>query len=60
MQRMNIYLEALKHRMDWDNFEKLRAIPNPKVHQFVAEDAELGNPKDIFICSDTPDEIAHI
>ncbi|MBS7653949.1 phosphoenolpyruvate carboxykinase (GTP) [Candidatus Bathyarchaeota archaeon] len=60
MQRINIYLEALKHRMDWDNFEKLRAIPNPKVHQFVAEAAELCNPKDIFICSDTPDEIAHI
>ncbi len=60
MQRINIYLEALKHRMNWDNFEKLRAIPNPKVHQFVAEAAELCNPKDIFICSDTPDEIAHI
>jgi phosphoenolpyruvate carboxykinase (GTP) len=60
MQRINIYLEALKHRMDWDNFEKLRAIPNPKVHQFIAEAAELCNPKDIFICSDTPDEIAYI
>ncbi|MBS7634119.1 phosphoenolpyruvate carboxykinase (GTP) [Candidatus Bathyarchaeota archaeon] len=60
MQRINIYLEALKHRMNWDNFEKLRAIPNPKVHQFVAEAAELCNPKDIFICSDMPDEIAHI
>jgi phosphoenolpyruvate carboxykinase (GTP) len=60
MQRINIYLEALKHKMDWDNFEKLRAIPNPKVHQFIAEAAELCNPKDIFICSDTPDEIAYI
>lgn len=60
MQRINIYLEALKHRMDWDNFEKLRAIPNPKVHQFIAEAAEICNPKDIFICSDTPDEIAYI
>jgi len=60
MQRINIYLEALKHRMDWDNFEKLRRIPNPKVHQFIAEAAELCNPKNIFICSDTPDEIAYI
>ncbi len=46
--------------MDWDNFEKLRRIPNPKVHQFIAEAAELCNPKNIFICSDTPDEIAYI
>jgi phosphoenolpyruvate carboxykinase (GTP) len=60
MQRINIYLEALKHRMDWDNFEKLRRIPGPKVHQFIAEAAELCNPKNIFICSDTPDEIAYI
>jgi phosphoenolpyruvate carboxykinase (GTP) len=34
--------------------------PGPKVHQFIAEAAELCNPKNIFICSDTPDEIAYI
>ncbi|MEM2374800.1 MAG: phosphoenolpyruvate carboxykinase (GTP) [Candidatus Bathyarchaeia archaeon] len=58
--RTNRYLETLKSRMDKENFEKLCAIPNPEVHRFIAEAAELCNPKNIFICSDTPDEIAYI
>ncbi|RLI29276.1 MAG: phosphoenolpyruvate carboxykinase (GTP) [Candidatus Hecatellales archaeon] len=51
---------VLKERMSKSNYEKLRAIPNPKVHEFIAEAAELCNPKEIFICSDDPDDIAHI
>lgn len=58
--RTNRYLETLKNRMDKENFEKLCAIPNPEVHRFIAEAAELCNPEDILICSDTPDEIAYI
>ncbi|MBS7639478.1 phosphoenolpyruvate carboxykinase (GTP) [Candidatus Bathyarchaeota archaeon] len=46
--------------MDNDNLKKLLAIPDFRVHQFVAEAAELCNPRDIFVCSDTPDEIAYI
>ncbi len=57
---MSIYLEILKQRMDQDNYKKVHAIPNPEVHKFIAEAAELCNPKEIFICSDTPDEIACI
>ena len=60
MQKMSDYLEILKSRMDQNNYKKLLAIPNLKVHQFIAEAAELCNPKEIFICSDTPDEIAYI
>ena len=57
---MSSHLEILKSRMDQRNYEKLCAIPNPEVHQFIAEAVELCNPKEIFICSDTPDEIAYI
>ena len=60
VQKMSSHLEILKSRMDQRNYEKLRAIPNPEVHQFIAEAVELCNPKEIFICSDTPDEIAYI
>lgn len=60
MQRMDDPLEALKSRMDQSNYEKLRAIPNPEVHRFIAEAVELCNPKEVFICSDTPDEVAFI
>ena len=56
----NPYLNMLRGRMDRENYEKLCAIPDSRVHQFIAEAAELCNPKEIFICSDTPDEIAYI
>lgn len=56
----NKYLEALKLKMREFNYRKLRAIQNPKVHQFIAEAAELCDPREIFICDDTPDDIAYI
>jgi phosphoenolpyruvate carboxykinase (GTP) len=54
------YLKMLKPRMSEADYKKLSAIPNFKVHQFIAEAAELCNPKQIFICSDDPDDIAYI
>ncbi|MDF2958108.1 MAG: Phosphoenolpyruvate carboxykinase [Candidatus Alkanophagales archaeon MCA70_species_1] len=58
--KMNEYLEALKSRMGEEDYEKLAAIPDPEVHRFVAKAAELCDPKDIFICDDSPDDVAHI
>ncbi|HEX59923.1 MAG TPA: phosphoenolpyruvate carboxykinase (GTP) [Methanomicrobia archaeon] len=57
---MNEYLEALKSRMGEEDYEKLAAIPDPEVHRFVAKAAELCDPKDIFICDDSPDDVAYI
>lgn len=57
---METYLEALQARTCQEDYEKLRAINNPKVHKAIAEAAELCNPDKIFICSDTPDEVAYI
>jgi phosphoenolpyruvate carboxykinase (GTP) len=54
------YLEAVQPRMSQDDYQKLCAIDNPKVHQFIAEAAELCNPDKIFICSDAPNDIAYI
>jgi phosphoenolpyruvate carboxykinase (GTP) len=42
------------------DYEKLFAITNPKVHQFIAEAAELCNPENIFVCNDSPEDIAYI
>ncbi len=47
-------------RISQDDYQKLCAIDNSKIHQIIAEAAELCNPDRIFICSDTPDEVAHI
>ncbi|MCD6465712.1 phosphoenolpyruvate carboxykinase (GTP) [Candidatus Bathyarchaeota archaeon] len=60
MAERNPYLDMLKRRMDHENYEKIRAISSVEIHKFIAEAAELCNPKEIFICSDTPDEIAYI
>ena len=57
---MKVYPEALKPRMDEINYRKLCAIPNPEVHKFIAEAAELCNPEKIFVCGDSQDEVAYI
>lgn len=57
---MKSYLETLRTRVNQEDYQKLCAIDNSKIHQVIAEAAELCNPEKIFICSDTPDEIAHI
>lgn len=54
------YLRALKPKMSGREYEKLYAIPNPIVHGFVAEAAQLCNPDEIFVCTDSPEDIAYI
>jgi len=54
------YLAALQAKTSQDDYEKLSAIDNTEVHRAVYESAELCNPDTIFICSDTPDEVAYI
>ncbi len=57
---MKSSLEVLQERVGQEDYQKLCAIDNSRVHQAIAEAAELCNPEKIFICSDTPDEIARI
>ncbi|MEM2907980.1 MAG: phosphoenolpyruvate carboxykinase (GTP) [Candidatus Hadarchaeales archaeon] len=57
---MNGNLEKLRSRMNEVNYEKLSAIPHPEVYRFILEAVELCNPKEIFICDDSPDDIAYI
>lgn len=54
------YLKILKVKLDERNYQKLSAIGNSKVHEFIANAAELCNPKQIFICSDSFEDIDHI
>ncbi len=57
---MKNYLAALQAKTSQDDYKKLSAIDNQEVHQAIYESAELCNPDDIFICSDTADEVAYI
>ncbi|MFC1787052.1 phosphoenolpyruvate carboxykinase (GTP) [Halobacteriota archaeon] len=57
---MNKYLEQLGSKLDETGLKKLSKIQNTKVHQLVLESIELCNPKKVFICSDTPSDVAYI
>lgn len=50
----------LKSILREEEYRKLQEIQNDEVHRFIYESIELCQPDDVFICSDTPDEIAYI
>jgi phosphoenolpyruvate carboxykinase (GTP) len=54
------YLAALQAKTSEDDYKKLSAIDNTEVYRAVWESAELCNPDNVFVCSDTPDEVAYI
>ncbi len=57
---MNSYIEALRPKLSTLDYRKLCAIAIPKIHEFIAKSADLCNPKRVFICSDSTDDIAYI
>jgi phosphoenolpyruvate carboxykinase (GTP) len=57
---MNPYLEALQPKLSPKDFEKLAAIDNPNVHEFIAKANDLCHPEKIFICSDSAEDIAYV
>jgi phosphoenolpyruvate carboxykinase (GTP) len=57
---MNAYLEALQPKLSPADFKKLAAIDNPIVHEFIAKKSDLCHPKEIFICSDSPQDLERL
>ena len=57
---MNGYLEALRPKMSEECYEKLCAIKNHKVYEFIAKSSNMCNCEKIFICSDSAEDIAHV
>lgn len=57
---MNPYLEALQPKLSTSDFKKLSNIDNPIVHEVIAKQSDLCHPKEIFICSDSVEDIAHV
>ncbi|UCC95956.1 MAG: phosphoenolpyruvate carboxykinase (GTP), partial [Candidatus Omnitrophota bacterium] len=53
-------LELLKNKADKENFQKLIALQNPSVYEFIAEFVKLVNPKSIFVRTDSPKDIEYI
>ena len=57
---MNPYLEALQPKLSTSDLKKLSAINNLIVHEFIAKENDLCHPKDIFICSDTAEDLTYL
>ena len=57
---MNSYLEALRPKLSQPDYEKLCAINNSIVHEFIAKASDLCNPQKIFICSDSAEDIIRV
>jgi len=50
----------LKQKMDRENFQKLVALKNTKLHDFVADAVELAKPDSVFVCTDSDNDIRYI
>jgi len=52
--------QLLKDKLDAGNFEKLAALKNDKLNKFVADAIEMANPKSVFVCTDSAEDIDYI
>ncbi len=49
--------EFLKKKLTVENYNKLIAIANTKLHEFVADSIELCCPGSVFVCTDAPEDL---
>jgi phosphoenolpyruvate carboxykinase (GTP) len=50
----------LENRLSEENCRKLFEIENPMLHEFVARFVELCNPAEVFVCTDSPEDIDYV
>ena len=54
------YRDLLKKKCGEENFKKLEAIDNPKMHDFVAKYVELCDPDSVFVRTDSKEDNEYI
>jgi len=52
--------ELLKEKLTTENYDRLIALDNPKMHEFVADAIELTGPASVFVCTDSEEDRAYI
>jgi len=52
--------KLLKEKLTTENYNRLVALDNPKMHDFVADAIELCRPGSVFVCIDSPEDTAYI
>ncbi|HIE34223.1 MAG TPA: phosphoenolpyruvate carboxykinase (GTP), partial [Candidatus Altiarchaeales archaeon] len=53
-------MKILKKRLDKGNYEKLMAIENPKLHEFISRYIKLLNPSTVSVLTDSEEDIKYI
>jgi len=57
---MNNVNELLKEKLTTENYNRLIALDNPKMHEFVADAIELTGPASVLVCTDSDQDRAYI
>ena len=52
--------ELLKEKLTTENYNRLIALENPKMHDFIAGAIELTRPASVFVCTDSHQDRAYI
>ena len=52
--------ELLKSKLTTENYSKLIALENPRIFEFVADAIELTGASDIFVCTDSEQDVKHV
>jgi phosphoenolpyruvate carboxykinase (GTP) len=52
--------DILKKKLNREHYSRLTALDNSKMLQFVADAIELTNPASVYVCTDSPEDIAYI
>ena len=57
---MNNVNELLKEKLTTDNYNRLMAVDNLKIHKFVADAVELTSPESVFVCTDSKEDVKYV
>ena len=52
--------ETLRERLTAEGYDRLMAVDNTRIHEFVADAIELTNPDKVFVCTDSEEDVKHV
>jgi phosphoenolpyruvate carboxykinase (GTP) len=52
--------ELLKEKLATESYSRLMAVDNVKIHEFVADAIELTNPENVFVCTDSEEDVKYV
>lgn len=52
--------KLLKERLTTEHYSRLMAVDNVKIHEFVADAIELTSPQDVFVCTDSQQDVKYV